>query len=267
MRTVSKCEIDSLRSKVIEEVKTNPELYHEFDVQRVQTDDWQLERFAQDTDNEEEAFKRIIETMVWKKSLKVHDMTDEDFPREFYEINGLKLLGFDKNNCLVAWNTSRHGRELSSIRTQFQQFLIHETEFLDRTSGMNGMVHVNDAKQASMFSFDLELNRFMSNIVQKHYPGLMRRSIMINLPMLLSPIFKLVLNVLNEKIRNLVVVASKSTLKDYLDKKFIPIECGGELEENISTRSPSKTSYIELHKESLTSVQIEQFKSIFSKFQ
>ena len=77
-----------MRSRFETELASKPSAYHPIDVDRVRTDDWQLLRFLERSTNWTEAYAQLIDALQWKKQVGVHDKRDEDFPREFYELNG-----------------------------------------------------------------------------------------------------------------------------------------------------------------------------------
>ena len=51
------------------------------DVQMVKAVPWWAVRFILVSDTEEEALKRLIETMEWRKSNGVNDLTENSFPK------------------------------------------------------------------------------------------------------------------------------------------------------------------------------------------
>jgi hypothetical protein len=47
--------IENIRTKFLTEFETNPQLYHQIDVEGVRSENWQTERFILDTESEDEA--------------------------------------------------------------------------------------------------------------------------------------------------------------------------------------------------------------------
>lgn len=267
VRTATEKDIRQFRTKVDREVSSNLELYSEVDVNRMRNDDWFLQRFYERSANDEDAFEWVLGTMHWKKNVGVHDRKDDEFAKEFYEINGMEILGHNNENNLVVWGTSKYTRDFSEFRTEIKMFIIHEMEYLDCEAGRNGMFLVSDSKYAGLFSIDLEISRFTSDILEKHYPGLLRQMLVFNLSMVLDPLFRVILGFMGEETRKTVIVVDKKTIFKYLDKAFIPVEYGGYRQDKLIRVPNCSISYLDLKSENLTQSQIKRYKKLLEKIQ
>ena len=82
----------------------NQDLCHEIDVYRVCTDDWSLNRFLLDQNDQKKAQNALMKATHWKLQFGIHDMMQEYFPRELYERGDPELFGRNKQGMYNAWN-------------------------------------------------------------------------------------------------------------------------------------------------------------------
>lgn len=109
--------IESLRARFEAELVRNASRYHEIDVERVRTEEWQVKRFLLRYDhNEDKAFEAMLAALQWKKEFGIHDRTDQDFPRELYEITMLEVCGRDRQGRVIQWERYRDHRNFKVTR-------------------------------------------------------------------------------------------------------------------------------------------------------
>lgn len=103
--------IARLRALFEADLSAHPDLYHPIDVERVRTEEWQVKRFLLDQPDQEDetaAFAALSKALQWKKSFGLHDRTDQYFPKEIWELNGVEIYGKDKEGHLVQWEAVRN---------------------------------------------------------------------------------------------------------------------------------------------------------------
>ena len=81
----------------------------------------------------------------------------------------------DDKGRLVTWTISKYSRDLADLKPFMKEFLIHEIETLDRLAGPAGIVSICDARYATLFSVDLDIARFLQDIVSCYYPGAIKQ--------------------------------------------------------------------------------------------
>ncbi|KAJ6223757.1 hypothetical protein RDWZM_002302 [Blomia tropicalis] len=259
--------INEMRKQFENEIVKHPNDFHPIDIERVRTNDWQTLRFLHRSETVQKAFNRLIETLRWKMMNQLHEINDEDFAREFYQINSIELTGRNSTNQLVVWSTSKYCRDFSELKPHIMKFVIHEIEFLDRQSLDNGIILINDCKYVGLLSIDIDITRYANEIVMKHYPCMIRQNIVINLSMLLDPFYRIILTFMDDEIRDKTKVLNLKNLDQYLDAEFIPVEYGGKRSVH-DVRIPNNTkSYMEMPELNLTDAQLKRYKSILSRLQ
>ena len=58
--------VEVIRRKFLLEANTDGQFYHPIDVERVRTEDWQIERFVLENGSEDQALRALITAMKWK---------------------------------------------------------------------------------------------------------------------------------------------------------------------------------------------------------
>jgi len=249
--------IEKLRRKFLTESEANQQLYHQIDIERVRTEDWQIERFILDTDSEDEAYKSMTKALQWKNSFGLHDRNNEYFPKEFYMIFSLEKFSRDKNGRIVMWNSLKNYHKVSDLSLLLQQFLAHQFERLDREAGHLGWISVNDCSGTGMSNVDMSLSKFRVELLN-YYPRGMRLSMNVDMPWIMMSVFKVVKTFMNRRVRDNVILIKRDQLTDYVDLDLIPVSFGG----NRESINHFLKEYLPLHKLNnlgLTDKQIDNF--------
>lgn len=229
--------IEAVRQKFAQEVGKNPDLYHPVDVKRAETEDWQIERYLIDANNNdtelsdqdiENAFKNMIETFQMKKELKTHDIDWSYFPTEFYQFYYLELYGKDKEGLPILWEALRNQRMFTEYGTIFKQLIMFMLEQTDRKAGKNGFIYCCDHNQVGLENVDLGLTRFRIDNVCKYFPQSIKKVIMIDVPFLIKPFIRLAVTFMNDYVRNAVRYCNKDQLAGMIDADIIPKALGGQ---------------------------------------
>jgi len=120
-------------------------------------------------------------------------------------------------------------RKIADFSQIFQQFLCHCVETEDRLSGNRGITGVNLMSGAGMSNMDMANGMFMIEVMS-YYPLVLRLSLGVDLPWILSGLIKFFLSLCPKNIRNKVKIISMNELGEYYDAEDIPTTFGGNLE-------------------------------------
>ena len=71
-----------------------------------------------------------------------------------------------------------------------------------------------------IFKFKIEIN--------KHYPGGMKSNLIVDLPLILSGVAKIILALCDQKLKDSIHFIKSKDLSKYLDPEVIPIELNGK---------------------------------------
>ncbi|XP_054155717.1 motile sperm domain-containing protein 2-like [Oppia nitens] len=227
--------VKTLRNRFLRESEANPHLYHRVDIKRVETEDWQLERFLSPidtTDNtdadDDEAYNRLVRAMQWKHGFGLHDRQDGHYPRELFEIFGSEQYSTDTEGRLVLWVVHRNYLKIGELSLLFHQFLGHQIEKLDRRAGNRGWITANDCSGTGMANVDMSLAKFRVELLN-YYPQGMRLGLNIDLPWLLAPVFRLIKTFMSKHIKDQILLIKRHELVDWIPVEDIPEGFGDKI--------------------------------------
>lgn len=124
--------INELKVLFKEEYEQNSSFYDERDYERFMDpkDDWYARRWIIYHRDLQLAFEMLKDTMRWRKSLDLNNLTYEDFPREFYECGCVFEYGRDKKG-----KQAPLGWQWNSIATPSNQLRFLACSQHNRSSG------------------------------------------------------------------------------------------------------------------------------------
>ena len=248
--------IERIRRKVLKECKQNPEYYHEIDVNRVQTDDYQIERFITEYESEDRAYEEIIKTMKWKREYGIHERNDQYFPKEFYDLFDIEMHGKDREGSHLHWESTKNLIKINDFIPLEQQFIAHRLEKLDSTAGREGWTLVIDTQSTAISNVSLEMWKWKISLLQ-YFPQGMKRVLIVDLPWILNSIMKIIISFLSPKLRENVSFVKREQLQEYIDPDYIPLYLKGNREKRLFPEDIKPMS--ELTHLALNEKQIENY--------
>lgn len=223
----SKNSIVSLRARFEVELSKNSHLYHPIDVERVRSEDWQVRRFLEEADgNEELAFTSLLRSLQWKESFGLHRRSDNYFPLEFWLMSRTEVTGKDRQGRLVWWQTTKDVRHFPETALLARQFYAHCLEKADRAVGQTGGTFIGDTKGASLLHVDHRFEQFKISLLC-HYPQIARSVYIVDLPWLFTGLVRLILGWMDPTLRKCVKCVNSDALLKVVDRELIPVNLGG----------------------------------------
>lgn len=225
--------IESLRARFNEEVEKNPDLYHPVDIERVRTETWQVKRFLDEFDGDEDkAFELLVKAMRWKKEIGLHDRTDQYYPKEFYELSGSEISGRDKQNRVIQLESLKRQHSFKELSEASKMFLAHNIERVDRLAGEDGFILLTDTNGAGISNIDMDMMKYKIAI-NEFYPGGLRQMFVIDLPWLLNPIMKIIVGFMNPSLQSKMTYVKRSQLNEYINESELPVHLNGKRDKQV----------------------------------
>lgn len=254
--------VDQIRSKLSLEFDRNGSDFHRNDIEMVTTNDWPIERFVIEYTTEEKAFEALIKTLKWKKSFGIHDRTDHYFPKEFYEVFERERFGRDREGRLIQWESQRNDQKISGFQDLYKQFLAHMVDRVDAQAGRHGFTLVSDISGGGLSSVNMEFLKFRIELFA-YYPQGLRRVIVVDLPVVLQALTKVVTSWVPKHISDRLRFVRRHELHQFVDIDAIPVRLGGR-RQTMGFPSDLKTMD-QLNGLSLSDKQIEKYYKIHKK--
>src|SRR6185437_4950041 len=102
--------------------------------------DWSVKRFILDHKNDTtNAFKVLVEAMKWRKTFGINDLSEEDFPREFFENALVFPCGLSKHGYSIIYIRAQMVNKLdafSELHKRFYAFVLNKLDIETNGSGI-----------------------------------------------------------------------------------------------------------------------------------
>lgn len=219
--------IESVRQLVNEKYQQKIDQFDQIDIERINTDDWQVERFLEEFNfNETKATDALLKTLQWRRESGINSINDQDFFAELWEISQFEIYGQDHQGRTILWTTVHNVAIPKELMEMTKRFAMHIYERADRIAGRNGFVMIINTKHAGLNNIQLDLIRFFVDF-PKHFPGGCKTWFIVDQPFFVRTLINLVLSLMDEKMRKGVVLLDHRQLSQYIDNTLIPNSMNG----------------------------------------
>ncbi|KAG9510104.1 Motile sperm domain-containing protein 2 [Fragariocoptes setiger] len=177
------------------------------------------------TINIDDCVKAIDETLKWRKSIQLDRLSDESFPLEFYQMNGLFVQGTDKHRLPVMYMRAQAHRKWSpKLDEMFKKFVAYQIERVTRANASNGGAFTIcfDCRGSNYACLDIEFLRYLSRLLVQYYPSACRYAVVVELPWIFRSVWKLVRTWLPPEAQESVKFVPLKQLHEIIDQENLP---------------------------------------------
>lgn len=261
--------VENVRSRFLAEANTQPNLYSPADVETVQKNSWQVERFILEAKlNGENALKTMKTAMQWRHEQSVHQMTASDFPAEYFQSGYIVRFGRDSAGATVIIFRANIHQKTSEWNDLLKRFFVYQIEQIDLCNDGKGVTMVIDCAGIGLSNLDLDLLKFIVTSFSQYYPKLFDAIIVHELPYLLTYVFKLVQSWLPEEDRKFFHLSTKKTLTNFISTSELPPFLGGSNASNwrmVPTGVVPALEFVQLKSLKVDSAEKLKFLNIYIK--
>ena len=192
-------------------------------------DDWFVKRFyLSKRRNTEAAFITLVQSLKWRKQMRLSELQDNSFPIEFYQSGSLfPYLQDLKSNYMIYVRICFHKKllEIEELRTKYICFVLNK---LDLINNGNGVGLVLDLTNANYSNLDLDLLKVFIQKGAYYFPLIIRYVLVYNMPWYLNAVRKVVTSLLPEDALGIIKFGSGDDIYNYVGKQNLPDFLGGE---------------------------------------
>lgn len=266
--TCDQKKIDELKKLFFEEHEKNPGLYDERDVDHLRKSDLHAIRFLMAGEHDVKLGLEALKTaFAWRKSFNLNDLTEESFPKEFFDLAGLFECGVDRFGFPCLWvlvKTIRKVKVLDIHQMQFLAFMVNKIE--RQCEQLQCWTLVFDCTNIGFCNVNLSLIHFLIDLLRSYFPLSVRYAIVINVPWILNAIQKFVLSLLPEDNKQLIRFLKRKDLHHFISESNIPRLIGGQNDKDIFAHSENCKSIEYLAKE-LYGLEREETEKVMKPYQ
>lgn len=247
--------------KLHQEYNNGQETFHPFDIDRVKSSDFWLQRFLIHHDLDiKEAFNMLWETCEWRKSNNVNEINEGNLVEEYLKEGALFPHGLDKDGkpmllfkCKMHTKGSRNFEDLKRI-------LIYWFERLDRQYNGDQITIFFDMTDTGLSNMDMEFTKVIISLNKCYYPHFLNYILIFEMPWVLNAAFKIIKSWLPAKAVQKIKFINKQSLKEYVDPKNILTGWGGDDDYTFSFTPEIKVELESVSSPTVTSSKYEDLK-------
>lgn len=131
--------VDELRDRILADSLAHPGFYSENDLIRCKQDSWFVARFLLRFKlNIDEAYEMMTKALRFNNESMAHNLRDEDFPAEFYQIGGVFEYGQDRKGNKLLYIRAKIHRKVPEVQLVLQAFLYKTIKQVDESANGRG---------------------------------------------------------------------------------------------------------------------------------
>lgn len=202
-------------------------------------------------DEESKVINRLSEFLKFRERYKLADCRSDQFMKEFYLLNEVFTFGLDKKGLPVLYLASQaHRRWSKKLDQSIKRFVAWHLDSVTNSNSSKDLVQGDSTSRSSIGWFvlcydctgitlanvDMDLLKFLVDLMLNYYPKYCRYCLLHNLPWLFRSIWALVRSWLPQDARESVHLTDKKQLTNFIDVNQLPktLRSSDEVNENSS---------------------------------
>lgn len=220
--------VNEVKDLFMEQYKKEPELYYKEDVKQVEEMQFLLQRcIISRRKNVKDSLNMLIAMLKWRKEHKIRELTQQDFPIEYFTCGAAFLYEPDKfgNRTLyIRTQLLKAVPELKSSLKEFIAYLMYQID--DSVKGETWSV-IFDLTNTGWNNYDIDLLMHFLTLLKDYFPVNVDYVLAINFPWVLSAAWALAKRLIPPERRDVVIFISSNEIFNYIDKENVPDFLGG----------------------------------------
>ncbi|XP_053201547.1 uncharacterized protein LOC128386529 [Panonychus citri] len=205
-------------------------LFYQEDIDKITNEDWYIKRFVIAAyKNETEALEKLIDTMKWRKNIKLRETVDNYFPNDFYDCGAVFPYENDIHGDLSLWIRCGAVRKFGEYTEAGKRFMVHRLFQIDELAGPKGYALVIDFTGAGTTALqNLDLLHHFITTLHHRFPAGVNYCLNYQIPWLLKTVWGAVQFWIPEKRRDIIQFSYRNDLYKYFELAHVPSYLSGE---------------------------------------
>lgn len=217
-----------VRDLFIEQYKKEPELYYEEDVQLVKDLKFILQRcLISKRKNVNESLNMLVNMLKWRKELKIRELSDQDFPIEYFTAGIAFVYEPDKYGNKTLYFRTTLLKCVPELRESFKKFVAYLMYQIDDCENGETFSVVFDLTNTGWSNYDIDLLMHFLSLLKDYFAVNVDYILSINFPWVLSAAWSVIKRLIPPERRDVVVFISDKDVLNYVDKQNLPDFLGG----------------------------------------
>lgn len=222
--------IKDMKDKLIAEVTSSPDEYDSKLYNRWLNDDALFLRYMKRKRGDASATITFLqEVLRWHLKYGISDLTEQSFPKEFYDFGGIHVYGEDRDGnaiCHVRIRFFHKQPEILEILKKFAIFQMLKADELGASRG-KGWILLFDCTGSGVANADLEMVNFVNGTLRNYFPHGQMYVLSHNIPWLLTALKTVVYTMLPSNVKKRIKFSSDKNINEFIESSSLPAYMGG----------------------------------------
>ncbi|CAL1285107.1 unnamed protein product [Larinioides sclopetarius] len=220
--------IMQLRSRFFDELRSDEDLYHPDDIERVKDNDWFIGRYLLHMEKDvDKAFHMLTESLKYRKEYEINTLRKKDLPREYFDARAIFLYNKDKRDHPVVVVRCKTHVKKEETRRQQLQYMLYWIEKGVRAADWGVVSILFDCTDSGVGNVDLEMMRQLFEAFRKYYPWGLGYFLVYNMPWYLSAVWRIIKQWIPQRHVSKISFVDANGLKDFMLEEQLPLCMGG----------------------------------------
>ncbi|KAL5268178.1 hypothetical protein ACHWQZ_G002139 [Mnemiopsis leidyi] len=209
-------------------LQQNLEPFDSRDVSKIRNDDRAVLAYLKNCRfNLEKSFNMMSESLKWRKSFGVNDISKTSFSEELLTDPYLYFKGYGKHGePLLVLQLQYHKKESEKL-PDLKKYIAYLLENREGAKEYQKVIMLFNMSGCGLSNIDYDFIKYLISLLTEYYPDILDNLLVFEMPRLLSAAWTIIKNMLDEDSRDAIKFVNKSEVLEYVDKEQLPISLGG----------------------------------------
>ena len=222
---------------IVREVKTKVEdegkdMFHPKDIDKLVSSEEYVARFWIHAffipgDRLENTVNLVVNTFKWRKQFGVHEISENVLDKKIMEKGALYSRNRDRDGCkILVFCIRKHVKDPEKMQ-RMKEFFVYMLDRLEREENGRKITIIFDSESAGLANFDIEIVRFVIQVLIGYYPNFVNKILVYEMPWILNTAWKIIKSLLPAPAVARIKFVSKSSIEQLVSPDNLLSEWGG----------------------------------------
>lgn len=217
-----------VRDLFMEQYKKEPELYYPEDVKQVEDMQFLLQRcLISRRKNVKDSFNMLVAMLKWRKEHRLRELTDQDFPKEFFTTGASFLYEPDKFGNRTLYIRTQLLKPVPELKPLYKEFIAYLMYQIDDSIKGDSWSVIFDLTNTGWSNYDIDLVMHFLTLLKDYFPVNVDYVLAINFPWVLTAAWTLAKRLIPPERRDVVVFIPDKEIFNFIEKENVPDFLGG----------------------------------------
>ncbi|CAL1537982.1 unnamed protein product, partial [Lymnaea stagnalis] len=204
-------------------------LYDSRDLDRLRRDSVYVRTFIRGNDRLDEGVDLVHSSFKFRKEVKAHDLCEESFDKELFELGGMYFHKKDINGQRIMWlRVKLHRKDASAERLATEKLaLIFAMEKAFNEDPLSRIVVLLDMSSCGLANLDIDFVKYIISCFKFYYPTFLAYMLIYDMPWIFNAAWRVIKAWLNAEAAAKIKFVTKADVQNYIKAEDLPPYMGG----------------------------------------